>query len=366
MNNSTTTHPHSLTKKHITQRLKVGVVGATGIVGQTFMSLLEERRFPVLELRPFASENSLGKTIHLQGKDWPVQVLKAGCFEGLDLVFFSSGDEISREWAPRAMEAGAFAVDNSAAFRMSSDCHLVVPEVNGHLVNSKSKPQIIANPNCSTIQLVVALKPLDKAFGVKEVKVASYQAVSGAGQAGTDELLTQIAAFKNAQIQAQSQGQAQSSAPPKPTTFPHQILFNAIPQIGSFNDEGFCTEEIKIQKETKKILFRPDLRISAFTVRVPALNAHSEVVWVTLNKAVDREDILRAFSEAPGIVVQDYPEKSIYPTALEVSGKDPVYIGRIHRDPEDPCLWILWVVSDNVRKGAALNGIQIAENIFSD
>lgn len=351
MSTPPTTNSHSLAKKQITKRLKVGVVGATGIVGQTFMSLLEERRFPVLELRPFASESSLGKTIQLQGNTWPVQVLKAGCFDGLDLVFFSSGDEISREWAPRAMEAGAFAIDNSAAFRMSSDCHLIVPEVNGHLVNSKSKPQIIANPNCSTIQLVVALKPLDKAFGVKEVKVASYQAVSGAGQAGTDELLAQIAAFPSR---------------PQPKTFPHPILFNAIPQIGSFNEEGFSSEEVKIQNETKKILFRPDLKISAFTVRVPALNAHSEAVWVTLNKAVDREDMLRAFSEAPGLVVQDYPEKSIYPTAVEVSGKDPVYVGRIHRDPEDPCLWLLWIVSDNVRKGAALNGIQIAEDIFSD
>lgn len=347
----TPTSPN-ISKKTVSRPLKVGVVGATGIVGQTFMQLLEERHFPVKELRPFASASSVGKKISLQGKEWPVEVLKAGCFEGLDLVFFSSGDDISRDWAPEAMRAGAFAVDNSAAFRMSSECHLIVPEVNGHLVNSQSKPQIIANPNCSTIQLVVALKPLDAVFGVKEVKVASYQAVSGAGQAGTDELLAQTADFKNPNPQAQ--------------VFAHPILFNAIPHIGSFNEEGFSSEEIKIQKETKKILFRPDLKISAFTVRIPALNAHSEAVWVTLNKSVGREDILRVLSEAPGIVVQDYPEKAIYPTARAVSGKDPVYVGRIHQDPEDPYLWLMWVVSDNVRKGAALNGIQIAENIFSE
>jgi aspartate-semialdehyde dehydrogenase len=350
-------NPNPVTKKQVSKPLKVGVVGATGIVGQTFMSLLEERQFPVQELRPFASENSLGKMIALQGKSWPVQVLKTGCFNGLDLVFFSSGDEISREWAPRAMEAGAFAIDNSAAFRMNPEFHLIVPEVNGHLVDAKSKPQIIANPNCSTIQLVVALKPLDLAFGVKEVKVASYQAVSGAGQAGADELLTQISNFKNTPGQPPPRPQAQ--------TFPHPILFNVIPQIGSFNLDGFCSEEVKIQSETKKILFRPDLKISAFTVRVPALNAHSEAVWVTLDKSVSREDILRAFSAAPGLIVQDNPEKSVYPTAFDVSGKDPVFVGRIHQDPEDPYLWLLWVVSDNVRKGAALNGIQIAEDIFS-
>jgi aspartate-semialdehyde dehydrogenase len=355
--------------KKITQKLKVGVVGATGMVGQTFMKLLEERSFPIEELRPFASSASLGKTISLGDRSWPVRVLEAGCFDGLDLVFFSSGDEISRDWAPQALKSGAFAIDNSAAFRMSSECHLIVPEVNGHLVNSQSRPQIIANPNCSTIQLVVALKPLDRAFGIKEIKVASYQAVSGAGQAGTDELLNQMATCPVEELKVNlasktSLGEALAHQP-NPQAFPHPILFNVIPQIGSFNEEGFCTEELKIQRETKKILFRPDLKISAFTVRVPALNTHSEAVWVTLNKRVDREDILKAFSEAPGIVVQDYPEKSIYPTAREVSGKDPVYVGRIHCDPEEPSTWLLWVVSDNVRKGAALNGIQIAEDIFS-
>ncbi len=332
------------------RKLKVGVVGATGMVGQTFMNILEERSFPIEELRPFASENSLGKKIELQGHAWPVQVLKDGCFDGLDLVFFSSGDDISKEWAPKAVQAGAFAVDNSAAFRMDPQTVLVVPEVNGDLVNKNSKPQIIANPNCSTIQLVVALKPLLDKFGLEEVRVSTYQAVSGAGQGGYDELIEQTADHKN--------------VTPQPKTFPHTILFNCIPQIGSFNDEGFCSEEVKIMKETRKILSQEKLKVSAFTVRIPALNAHSESVWVTLNKEVGREEVLAALSGFEGIVVQDEPKKSVYPLARDVSGKDPVYVGRIHRDPENPKMWLMWVVSDNIRKGAALNGIQIAEKIF--
>lgn len=332
------------------RKLKVGVVGATGMVGQTFMNILAEREFPIEELRPFASENSLGKKISLQGKEWPCQVLKENCFDGLDLVFFSSGDDISKEWAPKAVASGAFAVDNSAAFRMDPNTVLIVPEVNGHLVNKDSKPQIIANPNCSTIQLVVALKPLQDEFGLEEVRVSTYQAVSGAGKDGYDELLTQTANHE--------QGEH------APKTFPHQILFNCIPQIGSFNDQGFCSEEVKIMKETRKILAEPKLKVSAFTVRIPALNAHSESVWVTLKKETSQEQILEALHSFEGIVVQDDPKKSVYPLAHKVSGEDPVYVGRIHRDPEDPKMWLMWVVSDNIRKGAALNGIQIAEQIF--
>ncbi len=333
------------------RKLKVGVVGATGMVGQTFMTLLEERQFPIAELRPFASENSLGKKIELQGQAWSVQVLKEGCFGGLDLVFFSSGDDISLEWAPKAVAAGAFAVDNSAAFRMDPNTVLVVPEVNGDLVGPDLKPQIIANPNCSTIQLVVALKPLADKFGLSEVRVSSYQAVSGAGQGGYDELLEQTTTHPE-------------QNPPK--AFPHTILFNAIPQIGSFNDEGFCSEEVKIMKETRKILRQPDLKVSAFTVRIPALNAHSEAVWMTLKKEVTRDQVMAALEGFEGLVVQDDPKRSLYPLARDVSGKDPVYVGRIHRDSEDAKLWMMWVVSDNIRKGAALNGIQIAERIFTN
>ncbi|MFZ4404222.1 MAG: aspartate-semialdehyde dehydrogenase [Pseudobdellovibrionaceae bacterium] len=332
------------------KNLKIGVVGATGMVGQTFMQILEERKFPLAELRPFASENSLGKKITLQKKDWDLQVLKPGCFEGLDLVFFSSGDDISKEWAPQAVKSGAIAVDNSAAFRMDPTCHLVVPEVNGNLVGPGAQAQIIANPNCSTIQLVVALKPLADAFGLEDIKVSSYQAVSGAGQAAYDELIDQVKDYKNPKPVAQN--------------FVHPIIFNCIPQIGSFNDEGFSSEEVKIMKETKKILNLPDLKVSAFTVRVPALNAHAETVWVTLKKEVSKDQFLQALQNFPGLVVQDDLSKNIYPMQRDAAGTDPVYVGRIHRDPENPKLWLMWVVADNIRKGAALNGIQIAENIY--
>lgn len=328
--------------------LKVGVVGATGMVGKVFMRMIEERAFPLAELRPFASEASLGRKIRVLGREWAVQALRPGCFDGLDLVFFSSGDDVSREWAPQAAKAGAFAVDNSAAFRMDPAIPLVVPEVNGHLTKPGMKPGIVANPNCSTIQLVVALKPLADAFGLREVRVSSYQAVSGAGQAGYDELLAQAADADNA----------------KAAAFPHVILFNAIPQIGSFDDQGFCSEETKIMKETRKILDLPSLKVSAFTVRIPALNAHSESVWFELERETSRDQVVAALKSSPGLVVQDDPKSSVYPTAREVSGKDPVHVGRIHRDPENPRLWMMWVVSDNIRKGAALNGMQIAERIF--
>lgn len=330
--------------------LKVGVVGATGMVGTAFMNLLDERQFPMKELRPFASENSQGKQIKVQGREWPVRILAEGCFDGLDLVFFSSGDDISLDWAPKAAAAGAFAIDNSAAFRMDEKTPLVVPEVNGHLLRKGDGPRVIANPNCSTIQLVVALKPLADRFGLEDVKVSTFQAVSGAGQAAHDELISQVQDYKNPD--------------PTPQNFPHPILFNVIPQIGSFNDQGFCSEEVKIMKETRKILEMPKLKVSAFTVRVPALNAHSEAVWFTLGRDASLEEVRESISTFPGIVLEDDPRQSRYPLPRKVSGKDPVYVGRVHRDPEDPRLWMMWVVSDNIRKGAALNGIQIAERIF--
>lgn len=334
------------------KKLKVGVVGATGMVGQAFMTLLEEKNFPMAELRPFASENSVGKEISVQKKTWLCQALKKDCFKDLDLVFFSSGDAISKEWAPQAVQAGAFAIDNSAAFRLQENIELIVPEVNGHHLGPQSKPQIIANPNCSTIQLAVVLKPLLDAFGIESVQVSTYQAVSGAGQAGQDELFQQIDTFKDQDQEIRSE------------TFPHPILFNVIPQIGSFDPEGYCSEEVKIRNETRKILQLPRLKISPFTVRVPALNSHSETVWVNLKKEVQRQDILDCLRAFPGLMIQDEPERSFYPTPRDVSGEDPVYVGRIHRDPEDKRLWLMWIVSDNLKKGAALNGLQIAERIF--
>ncbi len=326
--------------------LKVGLVGATGVVGETFINILEEYAQPIAELRPFASQNSLGIKIELAGKEWPVQILKPGCFDGLDMVFFSSGDEISKEWAPQAVKAGAFAIDNSNAFRMEKDVLLMVPEVNGHLLNADSKPQLIANPNCSTIQLVVALKPLLDHFGIDDVTVSTYQAVSGAGLPGYEELLHQTQNFQEMDH--------------TPKTFPKQILFNCIPQIGGFGEDGFCSEETKIMNESVKILGAPDLKVSAFTVRIPALNSHSEAVWVTLKKEVTKQEFTNAMGSFEGLAI--FTED--YPTPLEISGEEPVFVGRIHQDLHNKKRWLMWVVSDNLKKGAALNGLQIAETIF--
>lgn len=333
------------------KNLKVGVVGATGLVGTTFLRLLEDRQFPFSELRLFASENSAGKSLTVNSQSYPVQSLSEQGFNGLDLVFFSSGDDISKKWAPLAAAAGAYAIDNSAAFRMDPDYVLCVPEVNGSLLSSLKSPTIIANPNCSTIQLVVALQPLAQAFGVDEVRVSSYQAVSGAGLPAKEELLEQVANLEN-------------NPNPTPNAFTKPIVYNCIPQIGSFNEQGYSSEEMKIINESKKILGLPKLKVSAFTIRVPVLNAHSETVWVTLKKQITRAEILNSLELAPGLKVMDNPKASEYPTPLEVSGQDEIFVGRIHQDINDPKTWLMWIVGDNLKKGAALNGIQIAEMLF--
>jgi aspartate-semialdehyde dehydrogenase len=331
------------------RKLNVGVVGATGMVGEVFLELLEERKFPVNELKLFASDRSKGRTREFQGREVPLDTLSEDGFKGLDLVFFSSGDDVSEEWAPLAVKAGAVAVDNSAAFRMSDEYPLIVPEVNGDLCKSS---KLIANPNCSTIQLVVALHPLLRDFGLESVHVATYQAVSGAGRDGQTEL--------RAQTESWTKGEKDLS----PQTFPHPIAMSAIPQIGGFNDQGFCSEEMKIMRETRKILRDKSFRVSAFTARIPAWNAHSEAVWVRLKKNVTREQFIQSLESQAGLIIQDDPSKSVYPTAYKMNGEDPVAVGRIHQDLDDPRTWLMWVVSDNLRKGAALNGMQIAERIF--
>lgn len=338
------------------QKINIGVVGATGVVGETFLSLIDEREFPAGEIRLFASEASVGLTRTCLGQEWPVQTLKDGCFDGLNLVFFSSGEEISEVWAPKAVAAGAMAVDNSSAFRMNDKFPLVVPEVNGDLLPPPSKPTIIANPNCSTIQLVVALNPLSKKFGLKSVRVASYQSVSGAGRNGIEELFS-------------STRQALEGEEPKPTTFPASIAFNCIPQIGVFGEDGFSSEEAKIMNETCKILRLPDLPVSAFTVRVPTMNAHAEAAWVTLKTdSATQSQVETALKAQDGLELGAPVEGPVatvnYPMQTTVSGRDPVYVGRVHRDRADRATWLMWIVSDNLRKGAALNGIQIAERIF--
>lgn len=336
----------------MSRKINVGVVGATGLVGELFLRLIEERKFPLGTLKLYASANSKGQTRACQGKTVTVEVPSADSFKGLDVVFFSSGDDISKEWAPIAEKAGAIVIDNSAAFRMDPARPLVVPEVNGKVLPKPGTPAIIANPNCSTIQLVCALQPLHQDFGLESVHVATYQAVSGAGRDAQQEMAEQAKAW------------AAGKNEPTPQIFPHAIHMNCIPQIGSFNETGFCSEEIKIMKETKKILGDSSFRVSAFTVRIPSWNAHSEAVWVRLKKQVSRDEILASLKRQSGLVIEDEPQKSIYPTAKKYSGKDPVAIGRVHQDLDDPNTWLMWIVADNLRKGAALNGIQIAERIF--
>lgn len=332
--------------------LKVGVVGATGMVGKEFLTLIDQRYFPIDELKLFTRTRSSGKTLRCAGNDWSLTNLKPGCFQGLDLVFFSSGDEVSKEWAPQAVKEGAFAIDNSAAFRMDENTHLVVPEINGDLLPSAKNPVVIANPNCSTIQLVLALAPLQKVYGISQVHVATYQAVSGGGKVARDELLEQAMFL------------TKGEPAPNPKAFPHPIAFNCIPQIGGFNSQGFCSEEMKIMRETNKILRDPHIRVSAFTVRVPTLNGHAEAVWVTLGKEVSREEIMATLESMPTVEVWDSPTDSHYPIVSKCSGTDPVYVGRLHRDLYDPKTWLMWVVADNLRVGAALNGIRIAKKIF--
>lgn len=345
-------------------KLKVGVVGATGMVGEEFLRLIEQRKFPFSSLKLFASENSKGQTRRVQGQDWTVEPLQEGCFDGLDLVFFSSGDEISRDWAPKAVEAGAFAVDNSAAFRMDEKTALVVPEVNPEILPPRELPAVIANPNCSTIQLVLALKPLAEQFGLNQVRVATYQAVSGAGRPAVQELLVQTRELQNQLDTGTTLDRADLGSLTRPSALPQTIAFNCVPQVGGFGPDGFCSEERKIRLETRKILGLPHLRISAWTVRVPALNVHSEAAWVTLDKAATRDEVILALKSQVGLVVDD-TEAASYPMALMSTGKDPVYVGRVHQDPDDPRTWLMWIVGDNLRKGAALNGIQIAEKIFA-
>lgn len=333
--------------------INVGVVGATGVVGETFLRLLEKRNFPYKNLKLFASEKSLGQTRQIAGTNYPIEVLSKGCFEGLDIVFFSSGDDISKKWAPEAEQSGAYAIDNSAAFRMSADYPLIVPEVNGDLI--PNKPSIIANPNCSTIQLVVALNAL-KPFGLKSVRVASYQAVSGAGAPGQKDLAEQL----SEDLESPENPIANSGKTSE--VFGKTISFNCVPKIGSFNEDGFCSEEVKIVNETKKILRTPDLSVSAFTVRIPAWNSHAEAVWIELDQEIVRPQIISALKDQVGLRVKE--ELTDFETSRELSGVNEVSVSRIQKDFFGPNQWRFWVVADNLLKGAALNGIQIAEKLL--
>jgi len=326
---------------------RVAVVGATGAVGQTMLEILEQRGFPVAEIVPLASSRSAGSRISFKGKEYVVQDLESFDPAGLDIALFSAGGSTSKQHAPRFAAAGCYVIDNSSAWRMDEDVCLVVPEVNPHALEMARSNHIIANPNCSTIQMVVALKPLHDAVPIKRVVVSTYQAVSGAGGKAIEELAKQTAQLLNAQEASVE-------------VFPARIAFNVIPQIDVFMDDGYTKEERKMMDETRKIM-GADIAVTATTVRVPVFYGHSESVNVTFEAPMSADQARNILADAEGICVVDDPKGADYPMASEAAGSDPVWVGRIRDDKSCPNSLHLWIVADNVRKGAALNAVQIAE-----
>lgn len=336
----------------MSKEFSVGIVGATGLVGETFQNLLAHSKHTFKELRLFASEKSKGQKVSFRDKDYFVETLHEDCFNGLDVVFFSSGDEISKEWAPKAVASGAIAIDNSAAYRMDPNTPLVVPEINFDEIAQPTKPRIIANPNCSTIQLVMVLNALKK-FNPTACRVASYQSVSGAGKEGIADLLDQ------------TQDVLSKKPPREGKNFNPPIAFECQPKIGSYNDDGFCSEEVKIMNEAKKILSLPNIKMSAFTVRVPTRNGHGEAAWVTFNKNVSRQEIESTLNECPYIQYLAEDNGKTFHSYAEVTGQSDAFVSRLRKDPDFENTWMFWVVADNLYRGAASNGLLIAERIFS-
>ena len=327
--------------------MKVAIVGASGAVGQEFLRVLEERDFPMDELVLFGSKRSAGKTYVFRGKELTVQLLQHNDdFAGVDIAFVSAGGDVSREFAETITKHGANMIDNSSAFRMEEDVPLVVPEVNPE--DAFRRPRnIIANPNCTTIIMVVALKAIEQLSHIKRMHVASYQAASGAGAAAMDELHEQYR-------------QLLARETPMVQKFAYQLAYNLIPQVDVFTDNGYTKEEMKMYNETRKIM-HTDIRVSATCVRVPALRAHSESIWVETERPVSVEEVREAFSHAEGLVLQDNPAEKEYPMPLFISGKDEVFVGRIRKDLADENGLTFWLVGDQIKKGAALNAVQIAE-----
>ena len=328
----------------------VAVVGATGLVGETMISVLEERAFPVAQLHALASERSLGRSVMFRGRSHLVRELASFDFTGCDFALFSAGAAVSREHAPRAAAAGCIVIDNTSEFRYQEDVPLVVPEVNPEALDGFGRSGIIANPNCSTIQLVVVLKPLHDAARIERIDVATYQSVSGAGREGVEELARQSIAALSGKGPIDTQGGAR------------QIAFNCVPHIDAFQDNGYTREEMKIVWETRKILGEPALRVNATAVRVPVFYGHSEVVQIETRRSLSAAQARALLENAPGVTVLDEHRLGGYPTAAtEAANRDTVYVGRI-RDYLAPDRGLnLWIVADNVRKGAATNSVQIAE-----
>jgi len=328
--------------------VKVAVVGATGAVGSTMLGVMRERGFPADEVVPFASERSAGRKIDHGDVDLHVSPLDDGTLRGFDLALFSAGSGVSEEWAPRFAEAGAVVIDNSSFWRMHEDVPLVVAEVNPEALEGHRG--IVANPNCSTMQMVVALKPIVAAAGIERIVVSTYQSVSGTGQRAVEELHDQARAVLEA-----------DELPP-PAVYPHQIAFNVMPQVERFKEgDDYTTEERKMMAETRKILGSDDIGISATCARVPVYTGHSESVNVQTREPLSSEECRDLLSQAPGIVVVDDPADGLYPLAINAAGRDDVLVGRIRRDPSHERCLNLWIVSDNLRKGAATNAVQLAE-----
>ena len=335
------------------RKYNVAVVGATGAVGNEMIKILEERDFPMNELTFLASERSRGKELEFKGKPYSVKVLDENSFEGIEIGLFSAGGSISERFAPIAARAGCIVIDNTSAFRMDPDVPLVVPEVNPGAIGQYRTKGIIANPNCSTIQMVVALKPIHDAAKIKRIVVSTYQAVSGTGKNAIEELSKQTSALLNLEE-------------PKVEVYPHQIAFNCLPQIDVFLDNGYTKEEMKMVNETKKIMEDDSIAITATTVRVPVFYSHSESVNIETERKLTCEEVKDILAAAPGVTVVDNPGKSEYPLAIDAAGKDDTFVGRIREDESIANGINIWVVSDNLRKGAALNTIQIAEVLIRE
>ena len=332
--------------------MKIAIVGTSGAVGQEFLRVLSERNFPAEELVLFGSARSAGRKYEFRGKQLTVKELKHNDdFKGIDIAFVSAGGGISLEFAETITKHGAVMIDNSSAFRMENDVPLVVPEVNGE--DAKVRPRgIIANPNCTTIQMVVALKAIENISHIKRVHVATYQAASGAGATAMDELINQFKEIANGDKATVEK-------------FAYQLAYNLIPQVDVFTENGYTKEELKMYNETRKIM-HSDVEVSATCVRVPVIRAHSEAIWIETERPVSVEEAREAFAKAEGLVLQDNPAEKDYPMPLFVADADPVYVGRIRKDLSNPNGLTFWVVGDQIKKGAALNAVQIAEYLIKE
>lgn len=326
--------------------MKVAVVGATGMVGRVMLKVLEERNFPLTELIPVASERSVGKKIHFKEKEYTIVSMQDAINMQPEIALFSAGGETSKQWAPEFAKVGTTVIDNSSAWRMEPHIPLVVPEINANSLTSENK--IIANPNCSTIQLVMVLNPLNKKYDIKRVVVSTYQSVTGTGMEAVEQLNGEIAGTN-----------------PK-MKYPYQIFKNALPHCDSFDEMGYTKEELKLTRETQKILNDKTIALTATAVRVPVQGGHSESVNIEFHNPFDESEIRRILHETPGVVLQDNPETNTYPMPLYAEGKDDVFVGRIRRDLSQSNSLNMWIVADNLRKGAATNTIQIAEYLVAN